>query len=571
MKKSLFILAAAALALCFTACKKDDDNGRRLTHFTAGMERVASQQNAKVYLENNLIKWEAGDKIMVTNGNNHAPYDNYIATPDATDPTWATFTAENDGISQGPYFATYPTSYFYGDGTMAINYFFEQEDVDLGIDKNFPMYSESADGETFQFKNLCGVLKIHLQQEGVTVEKIVITADQYISGYFAIHATDGIPSLSMNESDIEYAGYTITANCSTPQDISSGHDFYIYLPPSPAAGYNLTMNIIQPDGSGFSKSCNGVVVERSKYTNVTTTVLIPVEYEVPTGTLGGLFSISYSAKIAFAPGNLVATTTGGAPSATTTTWSFHTHQYDMVGEDNSINGTCDLLCYSTTNNYYGLTESTDEDDYSGSFVDWGTAMGQGWYTPTYNDWDFIIHYRPHHNELFASGCIEVTTGNFVNGYIILPDDWELPDGCSFLSYLYNFSFEDNTYTPAEWATMEANGAVFLPIIGYRQYGTYYTSNTGYYWLYTGPSQYNYLHLSDNGSSAPNLRSCSPDYSIAVRLAKAAIVVSGDVPTKAIRPKQAAKQGDKSAVSKKPMPQRNVQKAGRPSHGTHSRR
>ena len=563
MKKSLFIAAAATLALCFTSCKKDDNTGRRLTQFTAGMERVASQQDAKAYLDGNLIKWTAGDEVRVANGTENAEYKDYIATPDLTDPTWATFTPRNSALSHGPYVATYPTyknSYYY-DGTIYIDY--RQDNVNLGLDYYFPMYSESADGETFQFKNMCGVLKIHLQQENVAVSRIVITADQYITGYYVVNATDGIPSISPDENWPEFSGNAITAYCSEPQSIGGqGHDFYIYLPPSSAAGYNLQMTIFQLDGSRCTKSCNGVVVERSKYTNITTNSLTFEALTIPQGALCGLFSCNQDGgMLAFAPGNLVATTTGGAPSAANTTWSLHQRQYDIVGEANSVNGTCDLFGWSTPSTYYGLSESPIEDDYSGNYVDWGNTLGGGWYAPTQFEWHYIFYSRYNHDALYSLGCIEVSTDNYVYGYILLPDNWTLPLGCSFTSLSDSAGYTTNTYTPTQWAAMEANGAVFLPFAGFREGGEYEADPTcGYYWAYSPSGPYDIILQNDH----PRLFYNEIKYfGLSVRLAKLASYGTGNPPEKAIRPKQ----GSKPIVGNKPTSQRDVQKAGQPSYGT----
>lgn len=559
MKKSL-LLAVAVLALCLTACKKDDDSGRRLTHFTAGMERVAGQQNAKVYLDNDLIKWKVDDCIVVCNGDD---YDFYIATPNAADPTWAEFAACEDGLDHGPYKAVYPeyfSHYYPIDSTIKIHS--EQYEVDNGIDEDFPMYAESPDGDQFQFKNLCGVLKIHLQQEGVTVSSIEIITEQYITGYFEVHSAQGIPSMNVSEDDIGYAGNSITGHCATPQDIGGdGRDFYIYLPPSPDGGYNMQIAIYQPDSSCCIKSCNGVVVERSKYTNITTNALTFVGFVAPEGALSGLFTINYDGeKVAFAPGNLVATTTGGAPSATNTAWTFHEHQYDMLGSSNDVNGTCDLFGWSTTNTYFGLSASEDISSYGGNHLDWGYATGQGWYAPTVYQWNYIFYNRPNHENLAGPGRIEVSPGQYVKGNIALPDNWVQPSGCTFTPFdleSYTVSYDDNTYTLAQWALMEANGALFLPLAGYRIGSTFFA---GDHW---GSHEYSYywsldMNFTSSTSSTcwivtnefPGSQSMDRHMGFPVRMAKAAVYAGASATTKAVRPKQ----DDKPVVGSHPMRQ-----------------
>jgi hypothetical protein len=68
----------------------------------------------------------------------------------------------------------------------------------------------------------------------------------------------------------------------------------------------------------------------------------------------------------------------------------------------------------------------------------------------------------------------------VHGYVLLPDDFTLPDGLSW-SYQTN-NWDTNTYDAQTWITMEATGAVFLPAAGYR-YGSsvYDVGSAGDYW------------------------------------------------------------------------------------------
>lgn len=52
----------------------------------------------------------------------------------------------------------------------------------------------------------------------------------------------------------------------------------------------------------------------------------------------------------------------------------------------------------------------------------------------------------------------------INGLIILPDDWIQPSGVPAFSQ--GMGYGQNVYTAAQWAQMEAAGAVFLPCRGY---------------------------------------------------------------------------------------------------------
>ena len=121
-------------------------------------------------------------------------------------------------------------------------------------------------------------------------------------------------------------------------------------------------------------------------------------------------------------------------------------------------------------------------DYS-TFVDWGcNPISNGgnaahlWRTLTNAEWYYLLEGRPNASSKFATGNI-----NGVGGLIILPDNWTQPSECAFTSG-FAPDWTLNSYTLAQWAQMEAAGAVFLPAAGNR-FGTrvYFVGNWGWYW------------------------------------------------------------------------------------------
>ena len=82
----------------------------------------------------------------------------------------------------------------------------------------------------------------------------------------------------------------------------------------------------------------------------------------------------------------------------------------------------------------------------------------------------------------------IGTINGIPGLIILPDDWTLPAGLQFTpgaSTSANRTWEVNSYSYADWARMEANGAVFLPAAGCRIAElTDKVDMAGFYWSNT---------------------------------------------------------------------------------------
>lgn len=239
------------------------------------------------------------------------------------------------------------------------------------------------------------------------------------------------------------------------------------------------------------------------------------------------FSVSPTTQVMFSPGNLQynasidshlcadGTTKAG-------TWRFAEHQWDIVGNgygqtwalhDNIIGGTVegsnnrdyngwrDLFCWGTSgwnsgaNSY--LPECTNEiytDYYVGNdasnnltgeyaYADWGIYNQIGndapntWRTLTKDEWVYLFGSRA--DALNKYGAAKV---NGITGVVILPDDWTLPNGCSFVAGMTiandykDWQQVNNVYVGNQWELMEANGAVFLPASGLRTGNTTYSSN-----------------------------------------------------------------------------------------------
>ena len=202
----------------------------------------------------------------------------------------------------------------------------------------------------------------------------------------------------------------------------------------------------------------------------------------------GTFSVSADKQVTFSKGNLQYT-------QSTNTWSFAENQYDYLGEANLaidadvLADKIDLFGWSTSATNFGVSTSTDNNDYSGSFVDWGTnKIGNDapntWRTLTYDEWYYLLNNRNN-----ASSLCGIAQVNGVNGLILLPDNWTCPSGVSFKSgfhsnYGVGYYAAYQTFTAAEWSKLEAAGAVFLPASGFRSSHVNAVQYLGYYWSAT---------------------------------------------------------------------------------------
>lgn len=139
---------------------------------------------------------------------------------------------------------------------------------------------------------------------------------------------------------------------------------------------------------------------------------------------GGVsFSVGEDREVVFAPGNL--SEDGG---------SFVEHQWESGG----------LFGWGT-----GDRPSDTTDDWQAyvHFVDWGDCVAGGWRTLTAEEWHYLLFERPDADEKRATGTV-----NGRHGLLLLPDEWEQPEGCPIGGQAEGW--EDNSYTVGQWERME---------------------------------------------------------------------------------------------------------------------
>ena len=196
---------------------------------------------------------------------------------------------------------------------------------------------------------------------------------------------------------------------------------------------------------------------------------------IPNNATKGIFSVGYSQQVSFAKGNLQYQASSGM-------WRFANNQWETMGQGNvnisaNYSGWIDLFGWGTGNG--PLNHSENNNDYS-TFCDWGSyGMGDGWRTPTLEEWDYLFTGRSDAYNKYGAAIV-----NGVAGIVVLPDDWVMPSG---LSFKHSFDYSQNTYDNASWSKMEEAGAVFLPAAGRR----------------TGNGIYNHGNDCDYWSSTPN--------------------------------------------------------------------
>lgn len=234
--------------------------------------------------------------------------------------------------------------------------------------------------------------------------------------------------------------------------------------------------------SGYASTVSLPDITNNMYCNSGLTISMTAT--IPVGAIDGKFSVAAGKQVYFSKGNL---------KYSNGTWSFHEHQYDrcFIANGNASSsytstGTFDLFGWgtsgynhnnaayqpwstSTTNSdyyaygnmNYNLYDQTGEADWGYNAIsNGGNTENSGWRTLTMNEWSYVFNQRT-----TTSGIRWAFANvNDVNGVILLPDNWNAT------TYAFNSgaSFSYNIITADDWANvLEANGAVFLPVEGYR--------------------------------------------------------------------------------------------------------
>ena len=233
------------------------------------------------------------------------------------------------------------------------------------------------------------------------------------------------------------------------------------------------------------------------------------------------FSVSDTKQVLFASGNLQYT-------ISTKKWSFAENQYDTIGSANVVNGALgskiDLFGHSSKGNAkWGVSISTNDQDYNGDFVDWGTLMidqypANTWRTLTAEEWDYVLNTRA--NATMLKGFAQVVG---VNGLVLLPDNWDMSLNADFVpgaggSFASN-GFDANQLDAEQWQRMEEAGAVFLPATGTRiGANIYFFNECCYYWSATSFNS-NYAFYINVSASESYMTNNGRSTGQAVRLVK----------------------------------------------------
>jgi len=224
MKKVVRILGFCALmAFAFTACKKNTDTNGKVA---IKVSMPTTYSDGKTYLDGNMVKWSAGDKITVfdpakTEGDKFVE----LTLASGANQTNALFYGDSSFFNQldtdSVYSAFYPVDATSGitEDKVVIEVPAAQTFVENSFSPNtYPMYAKNDHNSHFQFESPAGLLTIPVKAtvdniKIKTIELTVYSGNPLVGNLKYDQAlTDG-DSNDISDYVVESPQYTVILDC----------------------------------------------------------------------------------------------------------------------------------------------------------------------------------------------------------------------------------------------------------------------------------------------------------------------------------------------------------------------
>ena len=439
------ILSVVGIILLFAACSHEELG----TPFYAGQEVCIS---AALSSSNNYdgkkrisgkdthpidptqgeinLTWDEGDKILVTVDNKSSEF----------------ILSEGAGSGYGTFTGTMPADGNTFHVTYPVNY---TDDV-----LSHQTYTANGFGK--------GLMKMSTKIPGTLDNGFMLSADNSLLG-LELQGDANVSKIVLTNNDNQK---TYTLDCSAQVvNTTEATLFYIVVP---AGVWANGLKVEVYNG-------NGIVIEERTKTSAAEFIagqaLMMPEVEINDWSMPskriGIFSIAKDKYVTFSQGYLQYVRSKDQ-------WLFAPNQSHFTGERHYQNGQlADTIMYfgwSGKNSIarWGISLSTNANDYEGEFLDWGSNSIAGdapntWRSISAEEWMYLYQERENAEKLISLGMVES-----INGLIILPDSWILPAGMHFEP---SMQVTTNQYSKQEWSIMENAGAIFLPMTGYFNHKT----------------------------------------------------------------------------------------------------
>ncbi|MBQ0103489.1 MAG: hypothetical protein KBS99_04865 [Prevotellaceae bacterium] len=291
------------------------------------------------------------------------------------------------------------------------------------------MIGESDDAYSLQFKNVCAYVKV-TPQFACTSISLESKGTESLAGTVTLDYNNGTPTANITANGTNKV--TLSGN------MAANTAYYIaVLPATLNSGFTLTF---KTSGSDYKKNTDKTLaLTRNNVIDLGSIVATP-ENALPSG-----FSVSDTKKVYFSKGNLYYN--GGEFKLEDNQYSIATswntsHVSNFFWSKNATDACAESCSNEKANKGDVIFTNETETTPNPSF----TVNGQigVWRTLSHSEWNYLFsHYKYKYTKVCGK-----------SGLVIAPTD---------------VTTIADSYDAAAWATAEANGYVFLPNTGYRDY------------------------------------------------------------------------------------------------------
>lgn len=461
----------------FVSCHKQPE-GMQLVAEGFGSNKAAVQGERSYWVDGEMVSINGTDyRVNVADGNAYA----------------------NDVEEAGSYCALYPNTLAPDGATsnasVTVNipsvYVYRTADGRQALD--LPMAAYGTSNERLVFRHLTAAVTVQVVNDfgiDLSVDSIVVTSNKYqISGSRTITIGNDISVDTLTTATAADRRVVVRFNGGTELKVNSGSTAEVQVPLLPVGRRNKFTVIVATHNADDADM--QYTFERTQGSGG---ALLRAQLGYAPAKFGGVFSVSDSKQVRFAPGNL-------QYHSSPKTWRFAQNQWDIAPFNSSYYASTstdwiDLFGFGTSgsdnkppylnqteNKFYSYGYTTD---ISKTNHDWGwrNKISNGnntaniWRTMTYDEWSYLKS---------RTDSIGFATVNYRNGLILLPDGFQRPAGITFTKGT-NHDFTLNHYDITEWRKMEVAGAVFLPVGGQREGSNINNPSFGYYWCSTMSSE-----------------------------------------------------------------------------------
>lgn len=499
--RTLRILLASALLLLGASCSKDE-HVRTAEEGNAGflVSAAFGEGSTKTTLSGMSPLWSEGDMIKVYNSDGTRSQTVTLVTDGTPSTTVGVITGGGAGCSfrsafGGTIYAVYPESSAAGvsNGRPVIS-IPSQTDGSFGR-ANICAATASVSGavSSMTFRNAVTILQVN--DKSASIEKFVIGQEgRTFCGSFEVDGLSG-ETLSL-------VNATGTGSMVSVKGMSQSGPYYVAIAPVETAAGVLSRYYSSED------AVEGEEVSSKSVAKLSLAIRNMYRIGVASPASIGLFSISQTSKVAFAPGNLYYTAADGKLRFECNQWYYRhvsglTDDSAVLGADGETaqtpEGTVGSFRWGSLEDAITTGKENPTSDFFAAGNVAVDASPYQWRALTKDDWTYLLSTR----KVSVGGKSKTSYGlgvvNGVKGLILLPDDW---DGSVCPSFTYEKSSWVNEFTwstSPRWSDMERAGCVFLPAAGYRNPGVKQPGAHGNYWTSTendGTKAY-YLNFSTN--------------------------------------------------------------------------